>query len=82
MPPKDHFMKTRQLDVLQISYVYIRKVEKFNVARMNFGGPGCRLQTCSWLALEWFDSTFRANFYLLNRQKLIFTSENNLIKNK
>lgn len=29
-------------------------------ARMILGGPGCRLQTCSCLAAEWFNSTFRA----------------------
>ena len=27
---------------------------------MNFGGPVCRLQICSSLAREWFDSTFWA----------------------
>ncbi|KAL7848618.1 hypothetical protein SRHO_G00202410 [Serrasalmus rhombeus] len=28
---------------------------------MTLGGPGCRLQTCSCLAAEWFNSTFRAD---------------------
>ena len=31
-------------------------------ARMSLGGLGCRLQTCSRLASEWSDSTFRV-FY-------------------
>ena len=34
-------------------------------AQMSLGGPGCRLQTCSRLASEWSDSTFRA---FCNRQ--------------
>ena len=29
---------------------------------MSFTGVGCRLQTCRWLAPQWFDSTFRATF--------------------
>lgn len=31
------------------------------IARTILGGPGCRLQTCSRLASEWFNSTFRAS---------------------
>lgn len=30
------------------------------IARMTLSGLGCRLQTCSCLATEWFNSTFRA----------------------
>ena len=35
-------------------------------ARMSFTGVVCRLQTCRWLAPQWFDSTFRAGpFFFL-----------------
>ncbi|VDN90667.1 unnamed protein product [Brugia pahangi] len=36
-----------------------RRRRKGRDAWMNLGGPGCRLQTCSRLATEWFDSAFR-----------------------
>ncbi len=32
----------------------------YTIARMSLSGLGCRLQTCSRLASEWFNSTFRA----------------------
>ena len=32
-------------------------------ARMTLTGVGCRLQTCSWLAPEQFDSAFRAEAF-------------------
>lgn len=35
-----------------------------NFARMILSGLGCRLQTCSCLATEWFNSTFRATSFL------------------
>ena len=31
-------------------------------AQLIFGGPECRLQTCSCLTTEWFDSTWGATF--------------------
>lgn len=40
--------------------LYKRAAFVFSIARMSLGGPGCRLQTCSCLAAEWFNSTFRA----------------------
>lgn len=39
---------------------------------------GCRLQTCRWLAPQWFDSTFRAFFFspfnsiLCSKYKFVF----------
>ncbi|MCP9262909.1 hypothetical protein DINM_006279 [Dirofilaria immitis] len=39
------------------TYMSIGKTDRD--AWMNLGGPRCRLQTCSRLATEWFDSTFR-----------------------
>ena len=38
----------------------LRSDKHIKIARMSLGGPGCRLQTCSCLAAEWFNSTFRA----------------------
>uniref|UniRef100_A0A915Q6B1 Uncharacterized protein n=1 Tax=Setaria digitata TaxID=48799 RepID=A0A915Q6B1_9BILA len=38
--------------------MYMESFGKVEDAWMNLGGPGYRLQTCSRLATEWFDSTF------------------------
>lgn len=45
--------------MLHIAY---KRAEVF--ARMTLSGLGCRLQTCSCLATEWFNSTFRASLPL------------------
>ena len=39
---------------------YLTHFLRHVTARTSLGGPGCRLQTCSRLASEWFNSTFRA----------------------
>lgn len=49
-------------NVASYMLVYERFVSNVEIARMILGGPGCRLQTCSCLAAEWFNSTFRAYF--------------------
>ena len=42
-------------------------------ARMSFTGVVCRLQTCRWLAPQWFDSTFRAGpFFFISARRHIF----------
>lgn len=57
MPPKpyDHDVKK-----LGIRALYISVRASGSLARMILSGLGCRLQTCSCLATEWFNSTFRA----------------------
>jgi len=42
-----------------------QKCAAYPTARMSLTGVGCRLQTCRWLAPQWFDSTFRAFFFSL-----------------
>ena len=49
---------------LEISEFYIAVCGRFYPARMILSGLGCRLQTCSCLATEWFNSTFRAKWFL------------------
>lgn len=45
------------------------------VARMTLSGLGCRLQTCSCLATEWFNSTFRAKRETLrDRSTVVLTA--------
>ena len=49
--------------VLSIPYMQFKlKSLRLSCARMILSGLGCRLQTCSRLASEWFDSTIRANY--------------------
>lgn len=45
--------------------------EDFDSARMILSGLGCRLQTCSCLATEWFNSTFRAAVLLFSLKLLL-----------
>ena len=48
---------------VKFSVFYIAVWESVSLARMILSGLGCRLQTCSCLATEWFNSTFRARFF-------------------
>lgn len=46
--------------MIEITGFYIAVWVSGCFARMILSGLGCRLQTCSCLATEWFNSTFRA----------------------
>lgn len=54
-----------QVKRVEIYGLYIAVWEGKLFARMILSGLGCRLQTCSCLATEWFNSTFRASYFLL-----------------
>lgn len=58
---KLHHHKCKKLEICEF---YIAVWGSFYSARMILSGLGCRLQTCSCLATEWFNSTFRAKRFL------------------
>lgn len=54
-----------QVKKVEVYRFYIAVWENKLLARMILSGLGCRLQTCSCLATEWFNSTFRASYSVL-----------------